>query len=96
MPHPYAIPTAFAPQAQAPCNKPMPFIAYLGVAMWQFMPPAVDTSQIMFFALRCLKWHSSTIQDGFSVLFMNNGDQVIMAMNAYAFEFAKPEYVNLL
>ncbi|KAF9588313.1 hypothetical protein IFM89_008730 [Coptis chinensis] len=46
MPHPSAIPTAFAPQAQAPGNKLMPFIGYPGVAMWQFMPPAaVDTSQ---------------------------------------------------
>ncbi|KAF9599738.1 hypothetical protein IFM89_006241 [Coptis chinensis] len=46
MPHPSAIPTAFAPQAQAPGNKLMPFIGYPGVSMWQFMPPAaVDTSQ---------------------------------------------------
>ncbi|KAK7401896.1 hypothetical protein VNO78_13745 [Psophocarpus tetragonolobus] len=43
---PPAIPAAFAPQAQAPGNKLVPFIGYPGVAMWQFMPPAaVDTSQ---------------------------------------------------
>ncbi|KAF9625631.1 hypothetical protein IFM89_024912 [Coptis chinensis] len=29
MPHPSAIPTAFAPQAQALATKPMPFIVYL-------------------------------------------------------------------
>ncbi|OVA11664.1 Myc-type [Macleaya cordata] len=46
MPHPAAIPAAFAAQSQAAGNKMMPFIGYPGVAMWQFMPPAaVDTSQ---------------------------------------------------
>lgn len=46
LPHPSAMPAAFAAQAQTPGNKLMPFIGYPGVAMWQFMPPAaVDTSQ---------------------------------------------------
>lgn len=46
LPHPSAIPAAFAAQGQAPGNKLVPFIGYPGVAMWQFMPPAaVDTSQ---------------------------------------------------
>lgn len=46
LPHPPAIPAAFAAQGQAPGNKLVPFIGYPGVAMWQFMPPAaVDTSQ---------------------------------------------------
>ncbi|KAK4752475.1 hypothetical protein SAY87_021273 [Trapa incisa] len=47
-PPPAAIPSAFAApaQGQAPNNKLVPFISYPGVAMWQFMPPAVvDTSQ---------------------------------------------------
>ncbi|KAF9611570.1 hypothetical protein IFM89_033574 [Coptis chinensis] len=37
----------------------------------------------------CLKWHSSMTML-IVIQFMNNGDQVIMAVNAYAFEFAKP------
>ncbi|KAF8410944.1 hypothetical protein HHK36_003481 [Tetracentron sinense] len=46
LPHPSAIPAAFAAQSQPAGNKMMPFIGYPGVAMWQFMPPAaVDTSQ---------------------------------------------------
>ncbi|KAA8524569.1 hypothetical protein F0562_010992 [Nyssa sinensis] len=46
MPHPSAVPAAFAAQDQAAGNKLLPFIGYPGVAMWQFMPPAVvDTSQ---------------------------------------------------
>ncbi|RVW58522.1 Transcription factor ILR3 [Vitis vinifera] len=46
LPHPSAMPAAFAAQGRAPGNKLMPFIGYPSVAMWQFMPPAaVDTSQ---------------------------------------------------
>ncbi|KMS98528.1 hypothetical protein BVRB_4g092190 [Beta vulgaris subsp. vulgaris] len=46
LPGPTAIPAAFAPPAQAPGGKLVPFMGYPGVAMWQFMPPAsVDTSQ---------------------------------------------------
>ncbi|PIA58473.1 hypothetical protein AQUCO_00500425v1 [Aquilegia coerulea] len=46
LPHPSAIPAAYAAHGQAPGNKLMPFVGYPGVAMWQFMPPAaVDTSQ---------------------------------------------------
>lgn len=46
LPHPSAIGAAFAAQGQAAGNKLMPFIGYPGVAMWQFMQPAVvDTSQ---------------------------------------------------
>ncbi|KAJ9686751.1 hypothetical protein PVL29_015549 [Vitis rotundifolia] len=49
LPHPSAMPAAFAAQGRAPGNKLMPFIGYPGVAMWQFMPPAaVDTSQDHF------------------------------------------------
>ncbi|XP_042063997.1 transcription factor ILR3-like [Salvia splendens] len=41
-----SIPPAFAAQNQAGGNKLVPIISYPGVAMWQFMPPAVvDTSQ---------------------------------------------------
>ncbi|XP_058090384.1 transcription factor ILR3-like isoform X2 [Magnolia sinica] len=37
---------AFAAQGQAAANKTAPFPGYPGVAMWQWMPPAVvDTSQ---------------------------------------------------
>ena len=44
--HPSAIGAAFAAQGEAAGNKLMPFVSYPGVAMWQFMPPAVvDTSQ---------------------------------------------------
>lgn len=46
LPHPSAMGAAFAAQAQAAGNKLMPFVGYPGVAMWQFMQPAVvDTSQ---------------------------------------------------
>uniref|UniRef100_A0A5B7B1U4 Putative transcription factor ILR3-like isoform X2 n=1 Tax=Davidia involucrata TaxID=16924 RepID=A0A5B7B1U4_DAVIN len=46
LPHPSAMPAAFAAQGQAAGNKLLPFMSYPGVAMWQFMPPAVvDTSQ---------------------------------------------------
>ncbi|KAK3015255.1 hypothetical protein RJ639_006043 [Escallonia herrerae] len=46
LPHPSAMGTAFAAQGQAAGNKLMPFVSYPGLAMWQFMPPAVvDTSQ---------------------------------------------------
>ncbi|KAF5185563.1 transcription factor ILR3-like, partial [Thalictrum thalictroides] len=46
LPHPSAIPAAYAAHGQAPGNKLMPCFSYPGVAMWQFMPPAaVDTSQ---------------------------------------------------
>lgn len=46
LPHPSAMGAAFAAQGQAASNKLMPFVSYPGVAMWQFMPPAVvDTSQ---------------------------------------------------
>ncbi|KAF5741450.1 transcription factor ILR3-like isoform X2 [Tripterygium wilfordii] len=50
LPHPSAVPTAFATQGQgqgqAAGKNLMPFIGYPGLAMWQFMPPAaVDTSQ---------------------------------------------------
>ncbi|XP_059661948.1 transcription factor ILR3-like isoform X2 [Cornus florida] len=46
LPHLSAMPAALAAQRQAAGNKLMPFIGYPGVAMWQFMPPAVvDTSQ---------------------------------------------------
>ncbi|XP_052179111.1 transcription factor ILR3-like isoform X2 [Diospyros lotus] len=45
LPHPSAIPATFGAEGQA-ANKLMPFIGYPGVAMWQFIPPAVrDTSQ---------------------------------------------------
>lgn len=44
--HPSALGATFAAQGQAAGNKLMPFVSYPGVAMWQFMPPAmVDTSQ---------------------------------------------------
>ncbi|KAF8409472.1 hypothetical protein HHK36_005548 [Tetracentron sinense] len=46
LPHPSAIPAAFAAQGQSTGNKMMPVFGYPGVAMSQFMPPAaVDTSQ---------------------------------------------------
>ncbi|KAK3028448.1 hypothetical protein RJ639_039040 [Escallonia herrerae] len=46
LPHPSAMGAAFAAQGQAAGNKLMPFVSYPGLAMWQFMPPAVvDTSQ---------------------------------------------------
>lgn len=46
LPHPSAMGAAFSAQGQAAGNKLMPFVGYPGLAMWQFMPPAVvDTSQ---------------------------------------------------
>ncbi|GFS36728.1 basic helix-loop-helix (bHLH) DNA-binding superfamily protein [Actinidia rufa] len=47
MPHPSAVPAAaFGAQGQTAGDKLMPVIGYPGVAMWQFIPPAVrDTSQ---------------------------------------------------
>eukprot|EP01018_Ginkgo_biloba_P020217 Gb_20471 [translate_table: standard] len=48
MPHPAALHAvaAFAAQSQAASNKAMPVPGYPGMAMWQWMPPAVvDTSQ---------------------------------------------------
>ncbi|KAH7844014.1 hypothetical protein Vadar_023384 [Vaccinium darrowii] len=47
LPHPSAaVPAGFGAQGQAAGNKLMPFISYPGVAMWQFISPAVrDTSQ---------------------------------------------------
>ncbi|CAK9187053.1 unnamed protein product [Ilex paraguariensis] len=46
LPHPSAAGAAFSAQGQAAGNKLMPIIGYPGIAMWQFMPPAlVDTSQ---------------------------------------------------
>lgn len=46
MPHPSTLGAAFSAQGQAAGSKLMPFVGYPGVAMWQFMPPAVvDTTQ---------------------------------------------------
>eukprot|EP01018_Ginkgo_biloba_P034508 Gb_41424 [translate_table: standard] len=47
LPHPAALhAAAFAAQSQAASNKTMPIPGYPGMAMWQWMPPAVvDTSQ---------------------------------------------------
>lgn len=48
VPHPAAFhaAAAFAAQSQAAANKTMPVPGYPGMAMWQWMPPAVvDTSQ---------------------------------------------------
>ncbi|KAL9262764.1 Transcription factor ILR3-like protein [Drosera capensis] len=43
---PPAIPAAFAAQPPPAGSKLVPFVSYPGVAMWQFLPPAVvDTSQ---------------------------------------------------
>nr|XP_009408170.1 PREDICTED: transcription factor ILR3 isoform X2 [Musa acuminata subsp. malaccensis] len=44
--HPAAAPTTFSPHVQAPSNKAAHFPAYPGMAMWQWLPPAVmDTTQ---------------------------------------------------
>ncbi|WOL18884.1 hypothetical protein Cni_G27681 [Canna indica] len=44
--HPAATPAAFAPHIQAPSNKAAHFPTYPGMAMWQWLPPAVvDTTQ---------------------------------------------------
>ncbi|CAK9327358.1 unnamed protein product [Citrullus colocynthis] len=46
LPHPPAIPAAFASPNQVVGGKLVPVIGYPGVSMWQFMPPgAIDTSQ---------------------------------------------------
>ncbi|XP_072981879.1 transcription factor ILR3-like isoform X1 [Typha latifolia] len=53
MPHPIAFHPAaaaaaapLAPHSQAPINKATPFTAFPGMAMWQWLPPAVlDTKQ---------------------------------------------------
>nr|WKV22681.1 bHLH13 [Bupleurum chinense] len=46
MSHPSTLGAAFSAQGQSAENKLMPFVGYPGLAMWQFMPPAVvDTSQ---------------------------------------------------
>ncbi|WOH02596.1 hypothetical protein DCAR_0521985 [Daucus carota subsp. sativus] len=47
LPHPSTLRAAYsAQQGQAEGNKLMSFVGYPGVAMWQFMPPAVvDTTQ---------------------------------------------------
>ncbi|KAE8714928.1 bHLH115 protein [Hibiscus syriacus] len=44
--HPAAIPTQFTTQGQVVGGKPVPYVGYPGVSMWQFLPPAAfDTSQ---------------------------------------------------
>ena len=44
--HPAAATVAFAPHGQALANKAGSVTAFPGVAMWQWMPPAVvDTTQ---------------------------------------------------
>lgn len=44
--HPAAAPTTFSPHVQAPSSKAAHFPAYPGMAMWQWLPPAVmDTTQ---------------------------------------------------
>ncbi|XP_031473291.1 transcription factor bHLH115-like isoform X3 [Nymphaea colorata] len=46
LPHPAAFQAAFAAQAPAPGVKPMPFMGYPAMPMWQFLPPAlVDSSK---------------------------------------------------
>ncbi|KAK1396210.1 Transcription factor ILR3 [Heracleum sosnowskyi] len=46
LPHPSTLRAAYSAQGQADGNKLMSFVGYPGVAMWQFMPPAVvDTTQ---------------------------------------------------
>ncbi|KAL8145634.1 transcription factor ILR3-like isoform X2 [Apium graveolens] len=46
LPHPSTLRAAYSAQGQADANKLMSFVGYPGVAMWQFMPPAVvDTTQ---------------------------------------------------
>ncbi|XVF01816.1 hypothetical protein REPUB_Repub04eG0122000 [Reevesia pubescens] len=46
LPQPPPVTAAFAASGQTAGNKLMPFIGFPGVAMWQFMPPAVvDTSE---------------------------------------------------
>ncbi|KAF3776263.1 Transcription factor [Nymphaea thermarum] len=46
LPHAGALQAAFATQAQFPGPKPMPFIGYPGLPMWQFLPPAlIDSSK---------------------------------------------------
>ncbi|KAF5474671.1 hypothetical protein F2P56_006551 [Juglans regia] len=46
LPHYSAIPATFSAPGQFIGNKPVPFIGYPGVSMWQFMPPSsFDTSQ---------------------------------------------------
>ncbi|XP_031501011.1 transcription factor bHLH115-like isoform X2 [Nymphaea colorata] len=46
LPHAGALQAAFATQAQLPGPKPMPFIGYPGLPMWQFLPPAlIDSSK---------------------------------------------------
>ncbi|GMY37051.1 transcription factor ILR3-like [Fagus crenata] len=45
LPHPPTIPATFSASGQVLGSKLVPFMAYPGVSMWQFMPPAsVDTS----------------------------------------------------
>ncbi|XP_065014990.1 transcription factor ILR3-like isoform X1 [Musa acuminata AAA Group] len=44
--HPAAAPAAFVPQVQASADKTTPFSGFPGMAMWQWLPPAVmDTTQ---------------------------------------------------
>ncbi|XP_065001767.1 transcription factor ILR3-like [Musa acuminata AAA Group] len=44
--HPAAAPAAFVPQIQASTDKTAPFAGFPGMAMWQWLPPAVmDTTQ---------------------------------------------------
>ncbi|RWW12977.1 hypothetical protein GW17_00023331 [Ensete ventricosum] len=44
--HPATAPAAFVPQFQAPADKTTPFSGFPGMAMWQWLPPAVmDTTQ---------------------------------------------------
>ncbi|GMI72767.1 basic Helix-Loop-Helix 105, iaa-leucine resistant3 [Hibiscus trionum] len=46
LPHPPAIRTPFTTSGQVVGGKPIPYVGYPGVPMWQFLPPpAFDTSQ---------------------------------------------------
>ncbi|CAL9084089.1 unnamed protein product, partial [Musa textilis] len=46
LPHPMAFHPAFVPQVQASADKTTPFSGFPGMAMWQWLPPAVmDTTQ---------------------------------------------------
>ncbi|CAN6452091.1 unnamed protein product [Victoria cruziana] len=46
LPHAGGLQPAFATPPQIPGAKPMPFIGYPGLPMWQFLPPAlIDSSK---------------------------------------------------
>ncbi|KAK8629439.1 hypothetical protein V6N13_078280 [Hibiscus sabdariffa] len=46
LPHPPAIRTPFTTSGQVVGGKPVPYVSYPGVSLWQFLPPAAfDTSQ---------------------------------------------------